>query len=84
MYADCATGVHFYVNEFAQTQTSNFFMPIHWISRNGVLCADAYPAVLSADKVLIFSFYSCDLIFLTDIDGQSTSYREHLCFLFMI
>lgn len=35
--------VHYYVNELAQTKTGKLFIPVMWIIRNKVLCADAHP-----------------------------------------
>ena len=49
MYIDEATGYHYYVNEFAQTNNGHLFLPQKWIICKGLLCADSYAVSQDGD-----------------------------------
>jgi hypothetical protein len=40
-------GTHFYVNELAKLKNGQLVIPIKWIVRSGVLCADGHEVTLT-------------------------------------
>jgi hypothetical protein len=53
---------HFYVKEFSQLLDGTFAIPMRWIIKDGILCADAFKVIMNSEVSMhdfLSKQYSC-------------------------